>query len=710
MTKKKIALTSILMTACITFMSFGFVGCGQDQNSTPIEKPGESTVIETVNSSPEELSATDVAYAYLGKQKNFTSYKSSTVGTTKAEKGIIKYEQTSYNKAYKNGDEYFEDSSSSSAFVKMQHQSFVKGDKVVYRNSTDGELNVSEKSSYKEVYGVAPDDVALGGYIMNDQSIKFAEKTKTEGDLLTYRFVLDGALAGQNAVKQMKEFGGLNGYPTFNSLMLYFTMKSDWTPVKLVVESNYNISIAVLGELTCTHNFTTEFSNVQGSVEIPSTEEFNAKLGTTPTEVVSGEIQKSPFMDIAEAFAKQDYNKGVHFGVDLGLGLLSPDLVSESDLYLKLNETAIKDKDYLDAVNLRLDLDVQNMGFIMAILPMMAPEISDVSLLASNQNLKTVSLYYIGDGNLYVAFKDNSDRIRRIITVDLIQAVASIIKGADFGTQTEDFDPAELVETLTDAFEITQTEDGTLFTLKATIVKQLNDMYDQLLNEIATAAGGGMMGAMVTAMLNADIDGVELKTVNKDGKLSSISFAVNGKKIDYEGTPGESIALLSFGLSIEGNLTNELANDGETVAAAVADDAAVAEIRNQIKVLEDNMWLGNSYVARVNALAEQYKQLTLSQRLLLPNSYLLVADMGIWTEEELSYASSLIDTHDGYKAEADEFIASLETIENWTDEDFENADFTFTYLSDCQIEYIGEENIQIYLDAVEQHNQQQIAA
>lgn len=196
MKKKHIALMGTPMAACITCMSFGFAGCGQGDNSTPIEQPGESTVIETVKSSPEELSAMEVAYAYLGKQKKFTSYKSSTVGTTKAEKGFVKYEQTVYNNAYKNGDEYFEDSSSSSAFVKMQHQSFVKGDKVVYRNSANGELNVSEKSSYKEVYGIAPDDVALGGYIMNDKSIKFAERTETEGDLLTYRFVLDGALAG----------------------------------------------------------------------------------------------------------------------------------------------------------------------------------------------------------------------------------------------------------------------------------------------------------------------------------------------------------------------------------------------------------------------------------------------------------------------------------------------------------------------------------
>lgn len=79
------------MAACIACTAFGFAGCGQGGNSTPIEQPVESTVIETVKASPEELSATEVAYAYLGKQKKFTSYKSSTVGTTKAEKGIVKY-------------------------------------------------------------------------------------------------------------------------------------------------------------------------------------------------------------------------------------------------------------------------------------------------------------------------------------------------------------------------------------------------------------------------------------------------------------------------------------------------------------------------------------------------------------------------------------------------------------------------------------------
>ncbi len=294
-------------------------------------------------------------------------------------------------------------------------------------------------------------------------------------------------------------------------------------------------------------------------------------------------------------------------------------MVSESDLYLKINEAAIADKDYLKAVTFRLDLDVKNMRFITAILPMMLPEVSDISLLASNENLKTVSLYYTGDGNLYAAFKDNSDRVRRMITVDVVKALVSVLNGADFGAQAQQFNPAELVETLTDAFEITKTADGINFSLKATVVERLNAIYGEMLNELATAAGD--MGMLVKMILNAEIDGVEIKTVNTNGKFSGISFAVNGKKIGWDGTPEEqSIALLSFGLSIEGNLTDELANDGEIIAGVLGDDAVAAEIRNQIKVLEDNMWIGDSYISRVNALAERYKQLTLSQRLLIPLS------------------------------------------------------------------------------------------
>lgn len=273
MKNQLIAISGALIAAVFTV--FAFSGCGKAGDSAPVETAGESTVIERVVSAPSELSAEHVAYAYLGKQKYFSSYKSTTVGTTVAEKGFIKYEQKTNDTAYKNGDEYFKDSSSDSLFVKMRHQCYLKGDKVAYRNSSNGEFLTAEKTEYKKIYGVAPDDVALGGYIMNAESIISAEKTDESEGLLTFRYELDGAAAGANMKKQMKEFGGLGDYPVINSLTLYLTVKEDWTPVKLVVESNYDISVAVLGKLNCNHNFTTTFSDVCGDVEIPTFDVFN---------------------------------------------------------------------------------------------------------------------------------------------------------------------------------------------------------------------------------------------------------------------------------------------------------------------------------------------------------------------------------------------------------------------------------------------------
>lgn len=277
MRKRKATIFCIIPAAVAAF-SFAFAGCDGGDNIARVEIAGESTVIENVDCAPTELGASDVAYAYLGKQKELESYKSVTSGTTKAQKGFIRYEQRTYNSFYKSGDEYFESASSSSAFVKMTHECFVKGDRVAYSHD-GGEIKSVKMTEYKDVYGVCPSDVALGGYIINAQSILSAEKTGESDGLVTYRYTLDGAVAAANAVKQMKEFGGLNGYPSISSLALTLTIKSDWTPVELIVESSYSISIKILGSLNCTHKFVTTFSDVGAAVEIPDRQRFAGEIG-----------------------------------------------------------------------------------------------------------------------------------------------------------------------------------------------------------------------------------------------------------------------------------------------------------------------------------------------------------------------------------------------------------------------------------------------
>ncbi len=245
----------------------------KDSETSSGSENGEDKVIL-----PNELSPTEVIYTYLEMQKGFSGYKQNTVGTTKAKKGIISYEQKANNTTYKCGNEYFQECTSNSTFVNMTHQAYVKGNKVAYRNSSSGEITVVDKNKYKEIYGISPDDDAIGGYIVNSKTLKSVEKTKEVGGLYTYRIVLDAKPASSNLVKQMKEFGGLNGYPEVHTLTLYLTIKADWTPTKLVVESTYDISIAVLGNMSCTHDFTTEFSQVNSTVVIPNVTDFSNKL------------------------------------------------------------------------------------------------------------------------------------------------------------------------------------------------------------------------------------------------------------------------------------------------------------------------------------------------------------------------------------------------------------------------------------------------
>lgn len=695
--KKKyiIAILAIfIVVVCVTLTTVSFVWC-DDKQPSAIENPGESTIINNIHSAPTELSATNVAYAYLGKQQKFSSYKSDTEGTILAQKGIIKYNQTIHNTTYKNGDEFFADSTSNSALVNMRHQVFVKGDKVVYKTAANGAMNVSEKEDYKTVYGISPDDTALYGYIMNDESIKFAELTEQDGDELTYRFVLDGEAAGNNAIRQMKEFGDLNDYPSFNSLMLYFTIKTDWTPVKLVVEGNYDISIAVLGNLTCSQNLTVTFSDVNGIVEIPNTAEFNEQLGTEPTEVVTPDVENSPIMDIIETFAEQDYETGVHFGVDLGVKCIvmgfPVDVTMENDLYLKIDEKAIQDKDYLKAVSLRLDLDLQKLGFLNNFLPMIIG-VPDIIPLTNAENLSAVSLYYVGDGNLYVTFNDKNNNVRKIETIDLAYLVASIIKDADFGAITESFDPTSIIETLANSFDVEKTEQGKKLKIKESAVESLNAIYGELIKKF------GEKGELIETAFGTSFKDIEINTIYSNGKMNSLQLSATT----------ETDASLDVSLSLEGELTTELANDAETIKTLLQDDAEATKLRNKIAALKENMWLGDTYVARIDALIKEYNTLTESQKFMVLNYCLIIKEQDkAWSKDDYSIGDDdkLISIHNKLKKEADQFIEKLNSTAPWQEDDYETTAKLFLKFSDIQKEYIGEKNIQKYLEAVDKHNE-----
>lgn len=684
MKSKFTVLVAALMLSLSTLV---FVGCA---NGNPIETAGESTIIETVKTSPDKMNATDVAYAYLGKQKQFGSYKMETSGTTKAEKGFIKYEQALYSTTLKNGNEYFQQSQSNSDFVKMSHQSFAKGDKIVYRNALSGNLNVSAKKAYKEVYGISPDDVALGGYIMNAKSIKFAEKTAEKDGILTYRFVLDGKEAGNNAVRQMKEFGGLNGYPVFESLTLYLTLKNDWTPVTLVVESKYNISINVLGNLSCTQKITSTFSKINEKVDIPDTVAFNEKIGSTPTTVQPGQTETSPFMTIAEAFANQDYATGMHFGVDVSLDFWNS-MTIESDIYVKYDKNAVDSGNYLQALNFRWDIDFSQISPIFSLISMAQP-LPDILL-----QMNKVSICYFGDGNLYIAVSD-TENVIKIETINLGDVITSIMQGTD-ANALQNIDISEMVANLGKMFDITETPDGITMKLKPTFIAQINAVYDKLVEDLSKE---NPMAAILKGLVCAKFDSVEIKTSNAAGKLSSISLLVTGTKLDSD-SPTD---ILSVKVSIEGKLTDELDGVDESINSVLADDFVAAQFRNKLAVYIEDMWFDESYLARVNSLKLQYEKLTDAQKALVSNA--CKVESGLNGITKTYFWEYLAEDYNNRKDAADAFSAKLTSISSWQESDWVEAAELFANFNNGQLEYIGDEKIKTYLDAVAEHESEQV--
>lgn len=686
------------------------VACTKEEQPT-LDPSDNSTVVDTDKKPSEITDAKEVAFAFMQKQSELKSYQIDTTGTTVA-KSLISYTQNISNLTIKNGADYFQQATSSSALVKMEHQAFVNGDKVAYRNALTGDLLTAAKTDYTDVYGITPDQTAIGGFVINENTLKSA--SKVEGEALTYRFDVDVSdSATSNMKRQMKEFGGLKGYPEFTSVRLTLTIKDDWTPVSLAVEADYNIDIAVLGKTSCTQKLESTYSKVNEAVTIPDSADFTAAIGTTtPTEVVTPPLEQSEIMQIAQSFTELDYQTGVHFGVDLGLGLLEQNGLFtdsvETYLYIKLNEG---DGNPLNAVNLRWDINLSSAAPLFNFIGMfgdMIPVDFDMTQLS---NMYSVSLYYIGDGNLYVVIEranvvtddwgdivgiEGSGLPLIVKKVNLVEALLPVITGGGLnGINNIDLD--EIINTIEDSFTVTQTETGKTFALKQDLVKTLNEEYNALVDNVVAlvsdAAGdmGGFAGIIIDGWFRATINGLEITTVETDGKVTNISLAIKG----IPDSSKKTIDLYSLSLNVDGKITDELDGDADKIADLITDEELAAKVREEIKKLTDEMFLGNAYVSRLNKLKEEYNALTEAQQSLVTNATMTIDYESVSTFEYLK------DLHDNLKEDADRFIELTNKIDGLTDEEWKELDGLYEEISEneVQLDYIGQEIIDAYLES-----------
>lgn len=320
-----ILLVFVMMTAAL------LVACSPE---VPAPTAGQDTVVYGMKKTPDKVDAKTAVFATLGTLDQAQSYVTEGNGKTVAQKGYITYTQNSEGYFVKHGDEYYNRSVSTSTFVNVKHEAFLKGANIATRKD-GGEIVNNTTESYKSVYGVTPDKL-LSGHVFNQDTIIHAELVDQTDGKYTFEIILDKASGNSLLCYQMKEFGGLNGYPTFTeNTKVTLVIDQNYTPISLAYASKYSISIPVLGELDCSESFLTTFGEFGKDNAIPDTDKFNAAMSSTPT-VIKPDDESQGISEEAQTVVDALLATDVTNGVSLS-GILN---AGEYQLPLKINAKA----------------------------------------------------------------------------------------------------------------------------------------------------------------------------------------------------------------------------------------------------------------------------------------------------------------------------------------------------------------------------------
>ena len=178
-------------------------------------------------------------------------YKSITIGNTKANVGIMHYNQKIYGEEEKKDDVITLLSTSSSFFVDVYHKAIFDNGYVSYKNKEEDSETKVLYEEYRSIYGVIPSEGFIG-YIINSDTITGIIKNDNN-----YKIMLDNNSSTIYMAIQMKEFGGLNSNPIFKKIEL--SIDTNEVVTKVTLDSEYQISKSILGTMNCTQHLEIDF-------------------------------------------------------------------------------------------------------------------------------------------------------------------------------------------------------------------------------------------------------------------------------------------------------------------------------------------------------------------------------------------------------------------------------------------------------------------
>lgn len=162
-------------------------------------------------------------------------------------------EQTIYGTSIRRGDDYFNESLSTSSMVKVAKRFYQEGEKV---DTYTGDIVDSRKAiwpssisethtleEYEEKWGR---DLSRGSiYIISEKTVLEQSQSLDEEGNYLITVSLDPDLSTVRYVRQMVSMSGLSRDPIFHSVTLEFTLDQDLKPISSTFTENYEVYMVV---------------------------------------------------------------------------------------------------------------------------------------------------------------------------------------------------------------------------------------------------------------------------------------------------------------------------------------------------------------------------------------------------------------------------------------------------------------------------------
>lgn len=242
----------------------------EEESSIPSISPKD---IKTAsNLKDDELK--DFTLYYLERMNSFSSYKAVTEGKTATSVLFINIDQIINVTAIKSEYSYQHNSSESNMYS-SEHFAYYHNNKALFKNKNDTDYTLNSMNDYLTKYGIYPFGNSIEGYKTTGEALLSISREQS-GENYTFTMSLDPIKATTNVKIQMKEFGSLDDYPEFSSITLIVTVKDDFTPVTISLDSRYKAQ--QFATASCHQTYTVTFSSFNENIEIPNLNEVKDRL------------------------------------------------------------------------------------------------------------------------------------------------------------------------------------------------------------------------------------------------------------------------------------------------------------------------------------------------------------------------------------------------------------------------------------------------